>query len=201
MESATFDIETTSLGAVGSGIILCVCIRSTQTHRVKTFRLDAYQFKPDKKHGFLEREERQLIIDVEQELSKYKILIGHNVERFDWPYRRSRAFHRDVVWNIKPALYDTMRAFRRAGYLTVPNGYGKPTASLAHVVDFFRMKQEKNGVYPVEWWMTIWGNDVERADALNHIVDHCERDVRMNDQIVDFLWAADNRPQIRKTYV
>lgn len=199
LNSATFDIETTSLGAVGAGIILCVCIRPTVTKRTRVFRLDAYQFKASKDYGVVEREETQLLKDSIEELSKYDVLIGHNIIRYDIPYIKSRAFQREV--SIKPFVaYDTLTAFRRTGYLTVPNNFGKPSGGLDMVADFLHIRQEKTKIYPYDWWEAVWAKEAKRLDAMNEIVEHCQRDVRMNANVFPFLFAADPRPALKKVY-
>jgi uncharacterized protein YprB with RNaseH-like and TPR domain len=198
LQSAVFDIETTSLGAVGAGIILCVCIRPMQTKRTRTYHIGQFEFEADNNYGFLEREERALLEITRLEFSNYHILIGHNVERFDWPYLKSRAFRRGLEWNLFPGLYDTLKAFRRTKYLTVMNGFGKPSGGLAMVADFGGAKQEKTAIYPVEWWESIWGNKMERIGTLQEITNHCQADVRMNAQVFDYLWAADMRATIKR---
>src|SRR3990167_1217176 len=110
------------MAAVGAGIVTVICIRPMQTGRTKTLHLGMYEFEKDDSYGFLEREEMALLRAVLVESRKYKILIGHNIEKFGWPDLRSRAFIRDVVWDVHPALYDTLKAFRRTRFLTVPNG-------------------------------------------------------------------------------
>lgn len=199
MISATFDIETTSLAAVGAGIILCVCVRPTSTARTRTFRLDQYKFKPDKNYGLVEREETQLLKDVIDELSRYNVLIGHNIVRFDLPYIKSRAFQREVPPRSFVA-YDTLHAFRRTGYLTVPNHYGKPSGGMAMVADFLHIKQEKTSIFPSDWWEAVWAKESKRLEAMNEIVDHCQRDVRENAGVFPFLWEADPRPALKKVY-
>jgi uncharacterized protein YprB with RNaseH-like and TPR domain len=198
MQSAVFDIETTSLGAVGSGIILCVCIRPMQTKRTRTYHIGMYEFEPDDTAGFLEREEKALLEDVKKEFSNYHILIGHNVEKFDWPYLKSRAFRRGMEWSLYPGLYDTLKAFRRTKYLTVMNGFGKPSGGLDMVADFGGINQEKTKIYPVQWWEGVWGSKQMRAEALQDISEHCQADVRMNARVFEYLWAADMRATIKR---
>ena len=199
MVSATFDIETTSLGAVGAGILLCVCIRPTATNRTRSFRLDQYEFKASKDFGVVEREEKALLADVMDELAKYDVLIGHNLARFDVPYLKSRAFQRDMI--VPPMIvYDTLLAFRRTGYLTVQNGCGKPSAGLAMVADFLHVKQLKTSIFPHDWWETIWAKESRRIEAMNEIVDHCKRDVMLNANVFRYLWNADPRPSLKKIY-
>lgn len=198
MQSAVLDIETSDLAAVGAGIILVVCVRPMQTQRTRTFQLDMYEYEPDPLYGFLEREETDLLKAVHEELSKYHVLIGHNIEKFDLPYLRSRSFRLGVKWTILPALYDTLKAFRRTHYLTRPNGFGKPSGSLAMVADFAGVKQEKTNIYPADHWESIWGNKKARSEAIHNIADHCQRDVRVNANIFEFLWASDMKPVIKK---
>jgi hypothetical protein len=198
MKSAVFDIECTDFSAVGAGIVTCVCIRPMDTGRTRTYHLGMYEFEASEDFGFLEREERALLEAVREEFAKFHILIGHNITRFDWPYLRSRAFRRDLEWHVYPALYDTFMAFRRTGFVTSPNGFGKPTARLAHIADFAKLKPDRTTIYPGDWWETIWGNKKNRFEALQNIIDHCQRDVRMNAQVFEFLWAADMRPVIKR---
>lgn len=199
MYAAVMDIETTDLGAVGAGIVLCVCIRPMQTKRTRTFSILDNEFEPDPLFGFLEREEKALLEAVRGELSNYHILIGHNLERFDLPYLKSRAFRRGLDFPIHPAIYDTMKAFRRTGYLTRQNGFGKPSAGLAMVADFAGVPQDKTAIYPVAWWESVWSNKKRRIEAMQNIIEHCARDVRMNANIFDFLWAADLRATFRRS--
>jgi uncharacterized protein YprB with RNaseH-like and TPR domain len=199
MISATFDIETTSLGAVGAGILLCVCVRPTHTQRTRTFRLDQYEFEASKEFGIVEREEKALLADTMDELSKYDVLIGHNIIRYDIPYLKSRAFQRDMA--TRPLVaYDTLHAFRRTGYLTVQNSFGKPSGGLDMVSDFLHIKQLKTKIYPYDWWEAVWAKEEKRKEAMNDIVDHCVRDVRLNANVFPYLWAADPRPALKKVY-
>jgi len=198
MYSCVFDIETTDLGAVGAGIITCVCIRPMQTKRTRTYHLGMYEFDASDEYGFLEREERALLEAVSAELSNYHIWIGHHIDRFDIPYLKSRAFRLGVVWDLSPFTYDTLKAFRRTGYLTRQNGFGKPSAGLAMVADFAGVPQDKTSIFPVEWWGQIWGNKKKRAEALQNVVSHCQADVRMNAAVWEFLWNGDKRATMRR---
>jgi uncharacterized protein YprB with RNaseH-like and TPR domain len=199
MQSAVFDIETTSLGAVGAGIILCVVVRSLTTYQDKTFRLDQYEFKASKNFGIVEREEVALLKDVMGELSQFNVVIGHNIIKYDIPYIKSRAFQRGID-SPSFVAYDTLTAFRRTNYLTVPNGFGGHCGGLDMVADFLHVKQDKPKIYPYNWWTSIWGNEANRMDAMNEISEHCAHDVRMNSDVFPFLWSADPRPALKKIY-
>jgi len=151
LKSAIFDIETTDLAGVGAGVLLCVCIRPITTKRTKTFRLDSYKFDKDTQFGVFEREEKALLEETLDELEKYDLLIGHNIEGFDLGFLRTRASVLGVPFRLEPITYDTMKGFRRAKFRTRLNGYGKPTAALAMIADFLGIDQMKTNIYPVEF--------------------------------------------------
>ena len=197
MKTAIFDIETTDLAAVGAGMLVCVCIKPDDAE-IKSFRIDQYRFKPDDNFGFLEREETALLNAVVGELKQYDLLVGHNIDKFDLPFLRSRAYRLNAPCELYPFTYDTCKAFRRVGLRTVLNGFGRPSAGLAHVADFFGIPQEKTGIYPVQHWQTIWGSSKERSEAMNNLIEHCEKDVRMNALVYPALLQQDMRASIKR---
>jgi uncharacterized protein YprB with RNaseH-like and TPR domain len=198
LKSACFDIETTALEGIGAGMLICACVRPLSTQRTRTFRLDAYKYEPDPLFGAFDRQEKDLLTALVDELKTYDLLIGHNIENFDLGFLRTRAYRHNVPFPLNPITYDTMKAFRRVRMRTVLNAIGKPTASLAMIADFLGVKQEKTSIFPVEHWKTIWGNEVERMDAMNSIIDHCQKDVRMNTQVYELLLPYDEKVSIRR---
>lgn len=198
MKSAVFDIETSALEGVGAGILICVCVRPLSTHRTRTFRMDAYKYEYSPEFGFFERQEKDLMLELVDELKKYDLLIGHNIEAFDLGFLRTRAYRHNIPFPLNPITYDTAKAFRRVRFRTVLNAIGKPSASLDMVADFVGVKQEKTKIYPVEHWQNIWGNEAQRMDAMNNIVDHCQKDVRMNAAIYDILLPYDEKVSLRR---
>jgi uncharacterized protein YprB with RNaseH-like and TPR domain len=198
LKSACFDIETTALEGIGAGMLICACVRPLATNRTRTFRLDAYKYEPDPLFGAFDRQEKDLLNELVDELKKYDLLIGHNIENFDLGFLRTRAYRHNVPFPLNPITYDTMKAFRRVRMRTVLNAIGKPTASLAMIADFLGVKQEKTSIFPVEHWKTIWGNEVERMDAMNSIIDHCVKDVRMNTQVYELLLPYDEKVSMKR---
>jgi len=196
MRTCVFDIETTGLAAVGEGILLGAVMRPTDLNESLMLRIDGY--KPNKKMGFLVNEEQQLLRDVMGVLEDYDLLVGHNINKFDLPFLRTRAYRQGVEYKLNPFTYDTYKAFRRIGILTRPNGFGRPSAGLAHVIDYLGIKQKKDGVYPVEWWKAIWGNTKERHEAMDKIMSHCVEDVDMNTQGYCLLLPQDLRASIKR---
>lgn len=199
MKSAVFDIETTALEGIGAGVLICGCVRQLSTNRTITFRLDEYTYKFSDEFGFFERQEKDLLINLLGELKKYDLLIGHNINNFDLGFLKTRAYRHDVPFFLNPITYDTMYAFGRVKLRTIASAFtGKPTKSLAMVADLLGVRQEKTSIYPVEHWQGIWGKKAERTEAMNDIVDHCQRDVRMNSQVYEILLPQDNKLILRR---
>lgn len=198
MRAAILDVETTGLEAVGPGMLLCVCVRPTTTGRTRTFRLDDYKFKDDPEFGKFERQEKALLSAALEELAKYDLLVGWNLDGFDLGFLRSRAQALGVPFTLCPFTYDGMLGFRRTRLRTTLNFKGKPTAAMDMVADFFGLEQLKTKIYPCEWWKSIWGNEAIRTATLDEIVDHCRRDVAMNHRIYEVMLPMDNRAVIRR---
>lgn len=189
MQAAVFDIETSDLAAVGSGFCLCAVVRPL-SGKPKVFRYDDYKCKP--------AHEGRMLKALLGELSKYDLLIGHNITKFDLNYLKSRALVFNLPWTLRPLVYDTLAAFRRCGFLTRPNGFGKPTASLAFVVDFLGLPQKKTGIYPEQHWRAVWQEGDDKRQALTDIVEHCIADVEMNLKVYEKLLASDGNPTIKR---
>ena len=124
-------------------MILCAVIKPLEGKPI-TFRYDEMHCR-----AF---HEKRLVQALVEEMEKYHVWIGHNIDWFDFNFLRSRAVLLGVPFNCAPLTYDTMLAFRRLGYLTVRNPKtGKPRANLDHVVDFYNIPQLKTKVgYPNE---------------------------------------------------
>lgn len=189
MKAAVFDIETTGLDAIGSGALLCAVIKPLDKASI-TLRGDDMHARPGS--------EKRLVQAVNDALSQYDLLIGHNIAGFDLPWLRSRAVYFGLPDPARPFVYDTLKAFRRLGYKTVPNRIGKPSAGLSHAVDFFGIEQDKTSVMPREWWASVWGKPTERQRAMDDIVSHCYSDVRMTEKLYWQLLRADHAASIRR---
>ena len=199
MKSAVFDIECTDFDAIGAGILVCASVFDTETKEIHTFRLDDYSFKPNKKCGYLEQEERAELQELLEKLGQYDLLIGHNILKFDLKYLMTRALRRDVEYNLRPFAYDTFAAFRRVGIQTRPNGFGKPSAGFGAVADAFGITESmKTVVYSGEWWMEIWGNKDNKEKAFDAVVAHCESDVKLTYGVYQEILPKDFRANIKR---
>jgi uncharacterized protein YprB with RNaseH-like and TPR domain len=198
LKTVIFDIEATDLAAVGAGILTCMCAKPADGGQMKTFRIDDYECEQDDRFGVMEREEKQLLADAVEYLLGFDLLVGHYIKKFDLPYIKSRSFQRSMYFNIMPLVYDTWEGVKRVGIMTVLNSFGGRCGSLGHVADYFGIKQEKNGIFPKQHWMSIWGNKEERKKSMDMVADHCRRDVRMNATVYPILLQLDTKALIRR---
>jgi DNA polymerase III epsilon subunit-like protein len=191
MLSATFDIETSELEAVGAGWLLGAVIKPLGGEP-KLYRYDAYHCQRG--------HEYDLVRAVINELCRYDLLIGHNIENFDWNYLKSRAARLGLPPPpARPFFYDTMKGFRRCGFKTIDNGYGKPTAKLEQIIDFFGLPQSKTHLYPADHWKTIWESGKDRTLAMDKLIDeHCLNDVIMTEQVYPLILRSDTNATIRR---
>jgi DNA polymerase elongation subunit (family B) len=198
LKSAVFDLECTALEGVGAGITICACVRPLATQRTRDFRLKYREEWDPKTEGFLQIEETEFLKELVEELGKYDLLIGQNIEAFDLPYLRTRCYRRSLPFDLNPFTYDTMKAFGRVRFRTVLNGFGKPSKSLDMIADFLGVTQEKTKIYPAEHWMSIWGNEQEREEAMQDQLAHCRADVRMTTRIYEVMLPYDQKGLIRR---
>ena len=166
--------------------MLCSVVQE-EGGKPKVFRYDTLKCKPGK--------QKRLIQAVVDELMQYDLLVGHNLGRFDWNYLKSRAVLFDIEIPKRPLVYDTLTAFRRCGYLTRPNGFGKPTASLSFVADFLGIPQEKTAIYPRQHWEIVWDGNTK---TMNELVGHCIKDVRMTERVYRKLLEQDSQILIKR---
>jgi DNA polymerase elongation subunit (family B) len=189
LKVAIFDIESSALEAVGAGFMLCAVVKPLGG-KAKVFRYDESKDKPSK--------EVKMLSALIAELEKYDLIAGHNIRRFDLNFIKSRALVLGIKCNIRAFVFDTLESFRRCGFLTRQNGFGKPTASLAFVVDFLGIPQLRTGIYPAEHWKAVWQEGKERKEALDEIVDHCIKDVTLTESVFEKLFQIDNTVSLRR---
>ena len=190
LKTATFDIETTSLDAVGAGVLLCVVFQDYESREQTIFRVDNYRCKLGK--------EVPVLKDVINHMEKYQMMVGHNAQRFDMNFLMTRCVRLGISFTPNPFIYDTLKAFRRTGLLTVQNAFGKPSAGLDMVVDALDGVQMKSKIYPASWWESVWDYKGSRKQAMNSIVEHCQADVEMNASIYPQLLAMDGKATIKR---
>jgi len=190
MKIAVLDIETTDLSAVGAGWVVCAVLKELR-NGVKVFRYDRLKCRMAHEVGLLSK--------VFEEIAKYDLIVGHNIENFDWQYLKSRALVTGTPLPYRPPMaYDTMKAARRVGLRTMINSFtGRSTVALDHVIDFFGIPNLKTKIYPRRHWETVWKiNEAEGRRAMAELVEHCIGDVEMTEAIYWRLIAHDPKPRV-----
>ena len=119
-------------------------------------------------------------------LSRYDILIGHNIAAYDFNWLYSRTMYHGLPDPSKRWLYyDTYQASRRIAI--------KTRKSLEFLIDYFQLEGEKTRILPVSWGMIDSPKKKEFEKALEDIVYHCERDVEANEKLFYVLWERDRK--------
>ena len=201
MKACTLDIETTTLDA--TGFILGIGIHPLDDegqYNPKTaifLRYDTLHDRPG--------HEKKLLRALFDELSKYQLWIGHNIIRFDWPMITSRAYQEKVSYPFAPAfVYDTMLAFRRTGFKTRDNGFGKPKANLGHVIDFVARgkpgDQLKTAIYPFSHRECVYGKGKIRTEMMDVLEAHCLGDLQMTEQTYWELLRVDRTASLKRVW-
>jgi DNA polymerase elongation subunit (family B) len=173
--ACVFDIETTALEAVGAGMVLVAVVKPLGDPRCRVFRID--------RSGDEFGHEKNLLTKLFAELERYQVVIGHNIENFDLPFLKTRARILGIPFTHRPYVYDTLKGFKRTKFRTVLNAIGKPSAGMDMVVDGYGHTQRKTKIYPQAWWAAVWGSVGDRSEAMTNMIDHCVKDVRMNEKI------------------
>jgi DNA polymerase elongation subunit (family B) len=152
MKSCVWDIETTHLKP-NFGVMLCGCVKECGGP-ITTIE--------NKVRG---KNDRQMCIDLRDELEKYDILIGYYTLGFDLKFLNSKLMHYGDK-PLSPKFHvDVYRLARRF--------MNTSSRSLAVITEYFGIKG-KTRVDP-ELWMSA-GYDWDRK-AMKEIVSHCRFDV------------------------
>ena len=174
--SVVFDIEVLSPSFNNMGkyshFMLCASFLPLDTGEVYTLKMEYED----------QRDDRRLIRDVVQELTKYQFIIGHNVKGYDINWLHTRLMF--YGWPTPPELrlfyYDTYSACRR-----IPIQHRK---GLGNLLDFFRIRDaEKTRIMPIEWDRIRSPHVGDFEAAMVDVVYHCEQDVISNRKIYDIL--------------
>jgi DNA polymerase elongation subunit (family B) len=188
--ACVFDIETTALEAVGAGMVLVAVVKPLGDPKCRVFRID--------RSGDEFGHEVNLLKKLFVELEKYNLVIGHNIEGFDIPFIKTRARVLGVPFTYRPLVYDTLKGFKRTGFRTVLNKIGKPSAGLDMVVDGYGHTQRKTKIYPAAWWASVWGSVSDRSVAMTEMIEHCVRDVEMNELVWWDVFQDDPNPTLKR---
>ena len=171
-----FDLECTSLKP-NVGRILC-CSFKPLGGDVYTFTAHDRRFmEPDN------YDDGKLARAIRDELERYDIILGWNSKMFDTKFLNSRLLRSGE--RTKKAQYhvDGMWSFRSKA---------SAWSGLARVQEFLTPNTTEKTKVAWEAWMRALGWDKKlRVEAMAEIVDHCERDVVVREDVYRLLVQAD----------
>lgn len=152
------------------GILLCLCIQEDGVDKTHTLRLDD---SPDYKRR--PWDDSHLCRQVYDLISQFDILFTWNGSRFDIPFINTRLVQAGLPPLPKKLHKDLLYTSRFKLRLA--------SNRLDAVQDFFGLPTEKSRITPAYWTKALTGD----REAMDYIVDHCERDVKVTMQVLEKL--------------
>lgn len=153
-----FDLETTGLTAI-MGRLLCASFADAWG-RVTTFRIDQTE-------RVSKIDDRELALKIRDQLETYDVIVGHNSKLFDVSFLNARLLR----WDERPLRKDLKHidTMYLAGIQNVKIGSRK----LVNIQKFSNIENEKSEVDWDTWALAGLGD----KEAMEEVIDHCERDV------------------------
>lgn len=183
LSACVFDIETMDFKSDGyQDHLVCCSILPLDTDEVTTLSINFTDKGNDK----------ELLLNVLKELSKYDILIGHNVAAFDLNWLYSRAMYYGIIMPKSWLYFDT---YQVAKVLAIKSA----SKSLAGLTAYFGMNSHKTAVQKAEWSKVDSPIRAEFEYALEEIIDHCEWDVIDNRELFNVLWKYYDKKSLKRT--
>src|SRR3990167_2080457 len=177
-----WDIEATNLSANVGRIICC----SFKPIGGEVYTLHALQpgiKKPDV------YDDSALCVAIRNELERYDIAVGWNSKMFDLKYINARCMR--VGERTKRAGYhvDGMWSWRSKA---------RAWSGLASVQHFVGASQEKTVIDWAQWMRVLGWNKALREEAMQEIVEHCEIDVEVLEEVYCLMVKAGAIRGLRK---
>lgn len=171
-----YDLECTHLKP-NVGRMLC-CSFKPIGQEVYTF--DAHQRRFKQRDTY---DDSALAVAIRDELEKYDIIVGHNSKLFDTKFLNSRLIRAGERIKVAQYQVDTMWSWRSK--FNAWSGLDN--------VQKFSLPDAQTTKTSVEWpqWMRALGWDKPLRDAaMQEIVDHCERDVVVLEEVYRLIANA-----------
>ena len=168
---ALLDIETTGLAADFS-VTLCAVIKEFGGNYVKTFsvELDAMDILES---------ERIMIDAIGKELKKFDGIITYFGSRFDIPFLRTRAFFHGIAPIPKCKHLDM--------YFTIRSNTNPSTRRMDRINQILQNSYPDDSPTKTNLGISQWIKVLHSRDetSLEYIVDHCQKDVLILENIVN----------------
>jgi hypothetical protein len=170
-DAAVYDIEVSSFTTEGyNGFLACACFLDVRTGELFTVQQKFGEGADD----------RRLMNEVFELMAQYRILIGHNVASFDYPWLLSRSiFHRGAP----PPFHHYIDTYQLVLHLPL-----KTRKGLGNLVDYLRLDGTKTAVNETSWSGVRSTNAEEFEESMSDIVYHCQQDVLINQQVLDTIY-------------
>jgi uncharacterized protein YprB with RNaseH-like and TPR domain len=181
---AMFDIEATHLKP-NVGRTICVSIKPINEEPYTLHCLEKRFKKPDV------YDDGALAIATLEELEQYDIIVGWNSKAFDYKFLNSRAVR--VGGRVKVAQYHVDGMWSWRSKMSAWSGLNNAQR--------FALPGNDTEKTSIEWdkWMQVlgWDPKLSRA-ALDEIIDHCEKDVIVLEDVYKMLVEAGAIRSIRR---
>jgi DNA polymerase elongation subunit (family B) len=184
LTAAVFDIETMDFGTGGvQSHLVCCSILPLESKKPYTLSIRFGENRSD----------RRLLKDIIEALSKYDILIGHNITAYDLNWLFSRWMYYGFG-DVLPSwlMYDTYQVAKSMALRV-------ESKSLGALGAYFGVQGTKTRIFRTDWSLVDSPDETEFDDALKAIVYHCEQDVLLNRGVFYALWNYDPKRVLRKT--
>lgn len=170
---AAVDIETSGLKG-NMDFMLCCCIKPVGGE-METYRIDDRRFK-----ARISNEDRLLVMAVRDRLQELDLLCGHNIIRFDLRFMRTRLNFWDEELLGPKMVVDTLPLARKNLAMT--------SNRMETLAEFYHLPISKTRLEPELWEQARhWREGAAQHEALGYIVDHCYKDVEIQEQLLEHM--------------
>lgn len=161
-----FDIEASNLTS-SFGIILCYCIKDADSDIIYSDCVTKEDLQTDL--------DKNVVKSCIEDLKRFDRVIGYYSTKFDIPYTRSRA----VVHNLPFGVFGSL--LHTDCYYIVKHKFKLHSNRLETAYETLVGPSYKTPIKPAIWIKALQGD----KDSLNFIVDHCQRDVHMLQELYE----------------
>jgi len=170
------DIETSNLDA-NYGIIITYCILDDETNEIVEGAININ----DVRSGLFDKNLCKKLI---KDLNKFDVIKGYWSTGFDIPYMRARC----LKWGLEFPVYKTLQ--HKDIYYMVKRLLKLNRNSLEVATKFLGISG-KNHVHGDQWMEALLCDDEKQKKAMQYILDHNRRDVRITKKLDQKLQEYD----------